>query len=116
MGILLLLLLLLLFYLLTLNSISFRVQLFRIIFQEHIILMDAYLDVFKVTDILVLKKLVLNDTCLLHRHDKLFAISNDIIRKIGPLKLGLVEHFLTICLFLLQYHHVFLHGLQSVRQ
>ena len=52
---LLLLLRLLLFNLLTLNSISFRVKLFRVIFQEHIVLVDSYLYVFKVADILVLK-------------------------------------------------------------
>ena len=99
---------------LTLKSIPLCVELLGIVFQEHVVLMDPHFDVFEVPDVLIFKKLVLSEPRLLHGHDELLAVPDDIVGEIGPFELRLVEHLLAVSFLLLQDDHVLLHQLDPV--
>lgn len=64
---------------LTLKTIPFCVELLRIVLQKHIILMDSHFNVFQIPDILIFKKLILSKAGLLHCHDELLAVPNNIV-------------------------------------
>ena len=71
---------------------AFGIQLLGVVFQEHIVLMNSHFDALKVptlacTTIFGWEQLVLCNTSLLKRHDELFAVSDYIIREIGPFQL-----------------------------
>lgn len=71
---------------------AFGIQLLGVVFQEHVVLMNSHFDALKVptlacATIFGWEQLVLCNTSLLQRHDELFAVSDYIIREIGPFQL-----------------------------
>jgi len=66
-----------------LDAVAFSVELPSIVFEEHVVFVDSYLDVFEISDVpdttLVCEQLILFDSLLLHGHDELFAVSDDVI-------------------------------------
>lgn len=61
------------------GAVALGIELFRVILEKEVELVDPLLDVVQVPDLLVVEQLVLSDARLLERHDELFALPHDVV-------------------------------------
>ena len=84
------------------RAVPLGTQLLRVILEKDVELLYALLDVFEVADLLAVEQLVLGDARLLQHHYQLLALPDNVIRKVCPLQLRLIEHPLAVRFFFLE--------------